>query len=314
MRGPLAASIVGAFFAATGASVTDQTPRFRAGTQTVSVFANAFENGGQIVRGLTRDDFEVKDDGVPQELTAFSNDIQPISMAVMLDMSNSMTSSLPLLRTGAAQLFNELLPADQVKLGSFANRITISRDFTNDRDALIRALYLDLPQGGETALWSAIATGMTHLSKTTGRRVVLVFTDGYDTMQGRPNLNDVLSRAQSEEFMIYGIGLRGLSRDGLYRSEPPDPGLQVLAALSGGGYFELSSANDLGEKFKRVADELHQQYLLGFQTLATDGKVHQLEVTVKKPGVTARARKSYVAPKAGVPSTPLRAGAAREAR
>ena len=67
---------------------------------------------------------------------------------------------------------------------------------------------------------------------------------------------------------------------------------------SGGGYFELSTANDLSQTFKRVADELHQQYLLGFQTTATDGKLHQLEVRVKQPGVTPRARKSYLAPKA----------------
>ena len=307
MRGPLAASIVSALFAAADAVVSDQTPRFRAATQTVSVYVSAFEAGGQIVRGLTRDDFEIKDDGVVQELTAFGNDIQPISMAVMLDMSSSMASNMSLLRTGAAQLFSELLPADQVRVGSFSSRITISKDFTNDRDALVRALYLDLPQGGETALWSAIAVGMNALSKTTGRRVVLVFTDGYDTMRGRPTLNDVLARAEADEFMIYGIGLRGLSRDGLNRSEPPDPGVQALATQSGGGYFELSTASDLGQTFKRVADELHQQYLLGFQTLATDGKVHQLEVRVKRPGFTVRARKSYVAPK--VPG-----GAAAEAR
>jgi VWFA-related protein len=251
-----------------------------------------------LVPGLTRDDFEVRDDGVAQELTAFSSDVQPISMAVMLDMSSSMASNLPLLRTGAAQLFAELLPADQVRVGSFASKIIISSEFSNDRDALIRALYLDLPQSGETALWSAINIGMNVLSKTTGRRVVLVFTDGYDTTKSRPTLNDVMGRAQAEEFMVYGIGLRGLSRDGLNRSEPPDPGLQVLAAQSGGGYFELSTANDLSQTFKLVADELHQQYLLGFQTSWTDGKIHPLEVRVKKPGVTARARKSYLAPKA----------------
>jgi Ca-activated chloride channel family protein len=297
MRGPLAASIVSALVAAAGASVVGQTPRFRATTQTVSVYVTAHEPDGRLVPGLTRDDFEVRDDGALQQLTAFSSDIQPISMAIMLDMSSSMASNLPLLRMGAAQLFSELLPADQVKLGSFASRIIIS-EFTNDKDALIRALYLDLPQSGETALWSAINRGMDGLSKTTGRRVVLVFTDGYDTMKGRPTLNDVILRALAEEVMIYGIGLRGLSRDGLNRSEPPDPGLQTLATQSGGGYFELSTANDLGQTFKRVADELHQQYLLGFQTSATDGTIHQLEVRIKKPGVIPRARKTYLAPKA----------------
>lgn len=298
MRGLLAASVVGAFVGVTGASTDGQTARFRATTQTVSVYVTALEPGGHLVPGLTRDDFEVLDNGAPQELTAFSSDIQPISMAIMLDMSSSMGSNLPLLRMGAAQLFSELLPADGVRVGSFASRIIISREFTNNRDDLIRAVYLDLPQSGETALWSAITVGMNALAKTTGRRVVLVFTDGYDTSRGRPTLNDVMARAKAEEFMVYGIGLRGLSRDGLNRLDPPDPGLQALATASGGGYFELSTADGLGATFKRVADELHRQYLIGFQTSATDGILHELEVRVRKPGITARARKHYLAPKA----------------
>jgi Ca-activated chloride channel homolog len=297
MRAPFAATVLGALVAVTGTTVIGQTPRFRSTTQTVSVYVTALEPGGHLVPGLAREDFEILDNGVLQDVTAFSSDIQPISMTIMLDMSSSMASNLPLLRMGAAQLFSELLPADGVRVGSFASRIIISREFTNNRDDLIRAVYLDLPQSGETALWSAITVGMNALAKTTGRRVVLVFTDGYDTSRSRPTLNDVMARAKTEEFMVYGIGLRGLSRDGLNRLDPPDPGLQALATASGGGYFELSTADGLAATFKRVADELHRQYLLGFQTSATDGVLHDLEVRVRKPGVTARARKNYLAPK-----------------
>jgi Ca-activated chloride channel family protein len=80
-------------------------------------------------------------------------------------------------------------------------------------------------------------------------------------------------------------------------SQRPDEGLSKLAAESGGGYFELAKAEDLRATFRRVAEELHRQYALGFEPTKLDGKLHKLEVKVKKPGMTARARKSYVADK-----------------
>ena len=77
----------------------------------------------------------------------------------------------------------------------------------------------------------------------------------------------------------------------------PDPGLRELAHQSGGGYFELGKNDDLGATFARVADELHQQYLIGFIAPEHDGKLHQLEVRLKNPNYVARARRSYQAPK-----------------
>ena len=79
--------------------------------------------------------------------------------------------------------------------------------------------------------------------------------------------------------------------------QKPDPGLPRIAAETGGGYFELSSAARLMTTFARVADELHRQYALGFEPPTLDGKVHKLEVRIKRPGLTARARKSYLAKK-----------------
>jgi VWFA-related protein len=141
-----------------------------------------------------------------------------------------------------------------------------------------------------------------------------VFTDGAD----RPgvdratniSLGDLMKRAREEDVMVYGVGLAGRMpmggmgrRGGGYggggspagRTQRPDEGLSKLAAESGGGYFELESTDDLGSTFARVADELHRQYAMGFSPEKLDGKTHKLEVRVKRPGMTARARKSYVA-------------------
>ena len=125
-----------------------------------------------------------------------------------------------------------------------------------------------------------------------GRRVVLLFTDGDDNWS-KKSLKDCQQRAVSEEFMIYGIGLRGTPGGGI--TQKPDPGLRKIAEETGGGYFELKGTTDMNSTFTRVANELHSQYVLGFSPEKLDGKIHKIEVKVSQPGLTARTRKSYLA-------------------
>ena len=144
---------------------------------------------GRLVTDLTRDDFEVFDNGRPQPITLFDNSIQPINIVVMLDMSGSMIGQhLPLLRSSAVQMFTRLLPADKARVGNFGDRITLSPKFTNDQDELIRALWLDLEPGGPTPLWARGRTPRCRRSRRLdGRRVVLVLSDGKDTgFRGAP--------------------------------------------------------------------------------------------------------------------------------
>jgi hypothetical protein len=94
----------------------------------------------------------------------------------------------------------------------------------------------------------------------------------------------------------FGGGFGGQSGGG-GMTQRPDPGLPKIAAETGGGYFELTRADDLKSTFARVADELHQQYALGFEPAKLDGKEHDLEVKLKVKGMKARARKSYLAAK-----------------
>ena len=124
---------------------------------------------------------------------------------------------------------------------------------------------------------------------------MLVFTDGADTAS-RTRFGTVLDRAQTEEVMVYAIGLQGDDViNGMRVRTRPDRSLKRLAEETGGGYFELSTTDQLTSTFTRVALELHSQYLLGFQQDSRDGRTHKLEVRVKKPGLTARARKTYIA-------------------
>jgi Ca-activated chloride channel homolog len=290
---------------------------FRTGANTVAVYATVTDRQGRLVPDLEREDFEIRDNGRPQPLTLFSNDIQPITIVVMLDRSGSMRQNFRLIEAAGEAFVRRLNPEEKARIGRFAERIQIDpEDFTSDQEELVRFLRTELQQQGPTPLWNAVDEAITSLRGEEGRRVVLMFTDGMDNpMNLRLNnrtVMDVMRRAQLENVMVYAIGLestmpappsRGSFSGGfgganrLLSVERPDPGLALIAAETGGGYFELTRAEDLASTFARVADELHRQYALGFEPPKLDGKVHKLDVRVKQPGMRARARKSYLAAK-----------------
>jgi len=288
------------FLTAAAALPAQQPPVFRAGTQTVSLFATVTDATGRLIPQLAKEDFEILDNNKPQTVTLFVNDIQFIKVVVLLDESGSMVNNLGRVKDAAEQFLLRLLPQDRARIGSFEDKITLSPEFSNDRDALIRFLQEKLQYGNGTRLWDAVDTGMSALSDLEGRRVVLVFTDGGDDPgPGKQVKYDtVLKRAEAEGYMVYAIGFHSKCRcgyTGRMIETDPDPSLKKIAAESGGGYFELKEGADLSSTFTRVAQELHSQYVIGFTPENMDGKLHALQVRVKRPGMTARARKSYIA-------------------
>ena len=125
--------------------------------------------------------------------------------------------------------------------------------------------------------------------------MIVLLTDGDDT-SSKVGQGDVLNRSQQDEVMIYGIGLESEYFDGMRQVRTsPDRVLRKLAEETGGGFYLLKETADLNATFTRIAQELHSQYVLGFSPTVLDGKVHKLTVNVKRPGMKARARKSYVA-------------------
>ena len=271
-----------------------QQPVFRSTVRTVPVYATVVDASGRLVPELEQGDFTVLDNGKPADIALFSNESQPFTSIVMLDTSASMTANLKLLNRAAEQFLLRLLPVDRAQVGAFNDKIQLSGEFTNDRDALIGALN-ELYFGNPTRLNDAIATSLDELKGIDGRRVILVFTDGEDT-SSRIGFKNVLERARDEEVMVYAIGLESEYFNGMrvVRSRPSRD-LRRIADETGGGYFELQKTADLSPTFTRVAQELRSQYLIGFAPTALDGKVHKLDVRVNKPGMTVRARRSYLA-------------------
>jgi Ca-activated chloride channel family protein len=269
--------------------------RFKVSTNSVALYATVTDATKRLVPDLEQEDFEVYDNGKPQAITQFDNRPLPISVVVMLDTSGSMTLALDLVKSAAEQFLLRMMPEDQGMVGAFNDKIEFHPEgFTNSRDELVRSLK-DLDFGYPTRLYDAVNESMAQLKGIPGRRVVLVFTDGDDNAS-KVGSGDVTDRGRVEDVMVYSIGLENEYFDGARKvRSSPDRGLRRLSEETGGGFFLLKKTDELNTTFTRVAQELHSQYVLGFTPQVLDGKVHKLEVRLKKPGMTARARKSYVA-------------------
>ena len=348
-RMALALSVVGAAVAVAAAPA--QQPAYRGTLDLVSVYATVVDRDGRLVTGLTKDDFEVRDNGRRQPLAFFSSEALPFSVVILLDRSGSMSENFPVVVDAAAAFVGAMRPDDRARIGSFSSEIRLSPDgFTNDQAELSRVLRDELQDVGPSPVWTAIDRSLTALLPMPDRRVVLVFSDGHDSPkygQVRTSVADLTRRVRVNGIMVYAIGfpaevsrpsgrspfdprrpggLRfpipipgfppGPSSPGTPRGpsgsgggglsigrkyQPPDPALRDLADVTGGGYFEWDddSTPNLRRAFVRVAEELHQQYWLGFAPPRLDSRTHEIEVRVKRRGLTVRARQHYVATAAG---------------
>lgn len=292
---------------ATVAAQQQQPPIFKSGARTVAVYATVTDGDGRLVPDLNQEDFEVRDNGKAVPIAVFSKEVQPITLVMMLDRSGSMRGNFQLVDQSAEAFVRAMQPADKAKIGSFAEKVQLDpEEFTSDQAALIKILRTRLQQRGPTPLWNAMDMSVNQLKAQSGRRVILLFTDGADNPMNfklnNMSFMDVQRRAQESDVMVYAIGLE--SRDssagiggGGFGGSRPDPGLPAIAGETGGGYFELRSSAELSATFAEVADELRRQYLIGFEPQKLDGKMHKIEVRIKKGGMKVRARKEYHAAK-----------------
>jgi VWFA-related protein len=322
-----AASLGGAAIAAQQAQPPQPPPGFTTTTRTVAVYATVTDANGRMVPDLGADEFTIDDNGKRQQLTLFANDPQPITVVMLLDRSGSMVPNYELEERSAEAFVRSMAVEDKARIGSFSMRVQVDPpEFTHDQDELLKILHTQLQGEGPTPLWNAVDTGIDDLLLETGRRVVLVFTDGVDepmNFKGHgKSLKDVMKHAEERDIMVYAIGLAGVSgmqsgprppggfgpggfggfggggMGGLKGGpslERPDEGLPKIATATGGSYFEITSPRDLPNTFARVAEELHHQYVLGFTPAALDGKLHTLTVRAQKPQLTVHARRTYLA-------------------
>lgn len=292
MRGGLiAVPVLGVVTVMSLLAAPAQQSTFRAGARTVALYATVQDAEGRLVPDLKREHFQVFDDGTPVELSVFSNDIQLMTLVLLLDMSISIENEFTRVREAVRHFVDQLLPGDRVRIGTFGAEVALSPWLTGDKALLRRVLAEELwPGGNVTPLYAALDAGMASLATEPGRRVLLAVTDGIDSSSSLRERKvvplQIDRRAVEGEFLVYAIGLQGPGLRG---------GITALADQTGGGRFELKRNADLATTMARVVDELHHQYVLGFVPATLDGRTHRLEVRMTQPKLTARARQSYIA-------------------
>jgi Ca-activated chloride channel family protein len=271
--------------------------------------ATAIDKDGRLVTDLTKDDFEVLDNGVPREITVFRSDAIPFAVAILFDVSLSMDNNTYTMRQGVSELIARFQPGDRATIGAFWGMTEISPRFTANAKTLLgwvnatvggagmpcassmshaaAARIAMAPKGYYSAVWNAVECGIDAVAKDaeTPRRVVLLITDGVDNASIR-RPEDVARYAAQFGVMIYAIGLHGIQGT-------DDTVLRTLAESTGGGYFKLLDRGDLPATFARLGEELRHQYVFGISPNGS-AAAHKLDVRVRRPNVLARSRRVYM--------------------
>ena len=275
--------------------------QFKSSTEVVSVYTTVHDRSGRLVPDLQKEDFVVLDNGKEQPLTLFSNEATPFTAVVMLDQSGSMRPHRDAIVDAASAFVRQLTPVDKARIGRLGWRIQIEPpQFTSRQEDLLQVLRQVVGDAGASPVWLSVDQSITALYGLEGRRVILLMSDGQDAPadnQRQASFKDVVDRLRRANVMVYAIGFSASEyRDGRTQFERPSENLRKMADISGGGYFEMTDTSDMTGHFVRVAEELHHQYWLGFEPPKRDGKVHEIQVRIKRQGMTARARQSYLAP------------------
>jgi Ca-activated chloride channel family protein len=259
----------------------------RVDVDAVQVTVTVTDDAGRFVSGLPVEAFHVSEDGVPQTVTAFSSEEIPLELVVALDVSQSMTPSIPVLKTSSKAFLGALRPEDQVTLLAFNDNIfTLARRST---DAAARGKAVDrLAPWGGTALYDAVITAMNLLGRQPGRRALVVFSDG-DDQSSVATLAQVHERLERSDAVVYTIGLGRGSREQTFKET-----LERLASASGGRAFMTERIERLERAFSQILDELGHQYLVAYSptNMRRDGTWRKIAVTVDG-GHTVRARQGY---------------------
>jgi Ca-activated chloride channel homolog len=280
---------------------------FRTGVDLVSLSVTATNAQGQYVTGLTREDFLVLEDGLPQELVFFSPAEAKLAISLLIDSSGSMGERMALTRRAASRFIGQLRPGDIAQVVEFNTRVHVLQGFTSDHQALHKAIG-SIAAGGQTSLYNAIYIALRTFDSRpdaideTRRHVVVVLSDGEDT-SSLITYESVLDAARRSQSVIFSIGLA--LDPALGQGRGPAPGrlfvesprfiLRQLADQTGGRLLLTDRADDLETIYDAIADELAHQYILGYQPRPVDGddEWRTIGVRVNQPNVQARTRPGY---------------------
>jgi VWFA-related protein len=247
----------------------------------------------ELVPGLTKDDFVVLEDGVPQDITYFTDEKTnpPVYVGVLMDTSPSTAGKMGFSKEAAANFLYTVvqLRKDKAAFMTFDNEVNLRQDFTDKLDLLQKAVDQVKKTGSQTALYDAVWQFTDEkLRGVPGRRVIVIITDGDDTFS-RADLKDAIDIAQRTETTIFGIstkaGFLG-TVPGVEAGQVKDRGDKFLTQLceqTGGQAFFTGDMLDLERSFKKISEELRSQYMITYRPAnqSYDGRERKIEVRFK---------------------------------
>ena len=246
------------------------------------------DDRGRFVPGLTQKDFQVSEDGVAQKISAFSDERTPLELVTAIDVSSSVTEALPGMKTAATRFLGGLEPTDQSTVLGFNDSIyTLARRST---DQVVRERAIGrLRAWGGTALYDAIVHSIDVLDRQTGRRAIVLFTDGEDQNSHAP-MATAIAQVEASDAMIYVVG-----QGRAVHSKDLQKLLQRITTTSGGRAFFSTSPQKLDEAFGEILDDLRHQYSISYPAPddQRDGKWHSITIKAGGGKYKVRARQGY---------------------
>ena len=275
---------------------TTRPPTFHSNVNLTTVTATVVDKSGALVTGLPREAFQVFEDGDPQEITQFTNERVPVSLALLVDVSDSMYGQ----RIRDAREAIEHFVADLLELGdeyaivAFNHRQQVLTSWTTDA-AVATPLMEPLKPFGSTAIYDAIVASLPlGESRTRQRLAVLVISDGADTASDH-SLAQARETLRRSDAFVYAIAIDSAADKRVSTKVNPEA-LREITGPSGGYTEVVRTYEDLGPATQRIAEELNSQYTLGYAAVRPqDGSWRSIRVRVKNRDYIARSRRGYFA-------------------
>jgi Ca-activated chloride channel family protein len=281
---------------ASAGEAQDRDARFQSGVNLISVTATVVDGEGKLVTGLPKEAFEIFEEGERQTITQFTNERVPVSLAVLLDVSDSMFGQRLVDARAAVErfLFDLLDEEDEFSVVAFNHEPRALTNWTRDA-YVVKSALAELKPFGSTALYDAVLTALPMMNTRTKQRAsVLIISDGADTASDA-GLRDLRSALIRSDAFVYAIAVDPPAKRAINETVNVNA-LNEITGGSGGNTELVHQTTDLVVATARIAEELNKQYVLGYHSpLPLDGTYRSIRVRSTNSEYRVRARRGYIA-------------------
>jgi len=298
----------------------DEGEVLRIETNLITIPVSVFDRNGLYIPGLRQNEFKIFEDGIEQEIAYFGTTDKPFTVALLIDTSPSTAYKIEEIQRAAIAFVDQLEPRDSVIVIEFNHSVNVLTEATNDREKIYKAIR-KADFGIGTSLYNAVDEALRkQLGRITGRKAIVLFTDGVDTTSRKNNYDGTVDYAEESNSLIFPIyyntffdgrgGLGGINggiipkvNGGYNPGESPEDYalgrryLEDLASVTGGRVFRPESTpGGLTRAFEGIAEELRRQYNIGYvpKEEGKPGQRKQIKVRVDRPNLVLRSRDSYI--------------------